>query len=536
MKSLLPYLLALCLGVSLPACGGGSNGSAQDPAPSSPTDGGGGGTGGGTGGGSGGAAGGGGDPAGPPVTAVGAALGQATSARIGPAGGTVVSGDGQATLTVPAGALSADTTITMTPIRNESPAGAVGAWRFEPDGLVFAKPATLRLRGLSTDEQARLALATQAADGHWQVAGGALAEGGDTLAVPVPHFSDWAFHEAKFIDPRRADVAVGESLILQAFDLSCDTQADPTCDLLTPLAGNARVLRWEVNGVSNGNAQVGTLTPAGGNTPGARVRYTAPQRLPSANPVAVTAVLAGPGRSEIHLVAQLRVTPVDASWSGEIHVSFFGQRVDRDDTTESRHQVLFEATHEVEGVAVDAPGDGDQVVASLLLTVPTVDYRYQYGYKQDGHETLTEFFSRQPSSFYDDMGYQPVVTLSGLADGRMQVPMATLLSYLAVRGQRTTSEYDGTTGRTTVTREAVDLPMTVGPELGGVPTGVVLRNPVTGAVMGELPGTVEGQLEPGTGPRTWRGHTVLENVSLDFQGQAIPGALEVSWTFIRRGG
>jgi len=527
MNSITRHLGPLLVALALAACGGGQA--------STDT----GGTGSGSGSGSGtppGSSAGGGSGGGSIATAVGVPLGRASSARIGSAGGTVVSGDGQATLTVPAGALTTETTITMTPIRNESPAGAVGAWRFEPDGLVFAKPATLRLSGLSAGEQSRLALATQAADGHWQSAGEAETVGSDTLAVPVPHFSDWAFHEALHVSPRRADVAVGESLILDAFDLRCDKKADPHCDLLTPLTGNAQVLRWEVNGVSNGNAQVGTLTPAGGNPAGARVRYTAPGRLPSSNPVAVTAVVAGPGRSEIHLVAQVRVTPVEASWSGEIHVSFFGQRVDRDDTTESRHQVMFEATHEVEGIAVDAAGDGNQVVASLLMTVPTVDYRYQYGYKQHGHETLTEFFSRQASSFYDDQGYQPVITLNGLDDGRMQVPMATLLTYLAVRGQRTTSDFDATTGLTTVTREAVDLPMTVGPELGGVPTGVVLRNPVTGAVMGELPGTLEGRLEPGTGPRTWRGHTVLENVSLDFQGQAIPGALEVTWTFIRRGG
>jgi hypothetical protein len=530
MKFLLPSLLALCLAASLPACGGGGS-SPLAPAPSSPsspTDGGpgGGGTGGGTDGGG----------TEPPVTAVGAALGQPTSARIGPAGGTLVSGDGQATLTVPAGALSAATTITMTPISNEAPAGAVGAWRFEPDGLVFARPANLRLSGLTAEDQARLALATQAADGHWQVAGGAAMQGSDALSVPVPHFSDWAFHEAKYLMPRRADVTVGDSLIVHAMDLSCDTRAEPGCDLLTPLVGNATVLRWEVNGVSNGNAQVGTLTPAGGSPAGAQVRYTAPQRLPSPNPVAVTAVLAGPGRSEIHLVAHLRVVPAKASWSGEIHVSFLGQRVDRDDTGESRHQVLFEATHEVEDVVVDSQGDGRQVTATLLMTVPTVDYRLQSATTLTGQELLSEQFSRQASGFYDDMGYQPVVTVQGLSDGRMQVPLATLLTYLAVRGQETVSHHDITTGHTTVTRTAIDLPMVVGPDLGSVPTGVVLRDPATGAAMGELPGTVEGQLEPGTGPRTWRGHTVLDNVGLDFQGQAIPGALEVTWTLIRRGG
>lgn len=78
------------------------------------------------------------------------------------------------------------------------------------------------------------------------------------------------------------------------------------------------------------------LTPAPGGVTAASVRDTASERVPVANPVAVTAVLAGPAGSEIQVVSHLRVVRADVAWTGETHLDFLGQRVDGDDTTESR--------------------------------------------------------------------------------------------------------------------------------------------------------------------------------------------------------
>lgn len=76
------------------------------------------------------------------------------SVTIGPAGGTITSGDAQATLTIPAGAVPADTEITITRIENDVATAEVQrpgfdpqvtvAYRFEPEGLQFQQPATLR--------------------------------------------------------------------------------------------------------------------------------------------------------------------------------------------------------------------------------------------------------------------------------------------------------------------------------------------------------------------------------------------------------
>jgi len=91
-----------------------------------------------------------------PLAALGCSSGGETltgvSQMVGPGGGQVVSADGDLTLDIPAGALPADTEIT---VRNLDPAAVgagfpglevAGAYEFGPDGLVFQQPVTVTLR------------------------------------------------------------------------------------------------------------------------------------------------------------------------------------------------------------------------------------------------------------------------------------------------------------------------------------------------------------------------------------------------------
>jgi hypothetical protein len=73
---------------------------------------------------------------------------QPSSASIGAAGGTVSSSDGQASVTIPAGALISNITVTITPVASVSipDVTVVGtAYQFEPGGMAFAKPVTVSL-------------------------------------------------------------------------------------------------------------------------------------------------------------------------------------------------------------------------------------------------------------------------------------------------------------------------------------------------------------------------------------------------------
>ncbi len=75
------------------------------------------------------------------------------SATIGAAGGKLTSPDGKLTLEIPAGALSSDTVITLSksPSLPEQANRLSLAYTLQPDGLAFAKPATVQLKLAASD-------------------------------------------------------------------------------------------------------------------------------------------------------------------------------------------------------------------------------------------------------------------------------------------------------------------------------------------------------------------------------------------------
>src|SRR5689334_1468389 len=76
----------------------------------------------------------------PQPSRVGSPDGPARQLVVGPAGGSLASGDGVLTLTVPAGAVDADTDFTITPISNTAPGGQGSAYRVGPDAVVLLAP------------------------------------------------------------------------------------------------------------------------------------------------------------------------------------------------------------------------------------------------------------------------------------------------------------------------------------------------------------------------------------------------------------
>lgn len=113
--------------------------------------------------------------------------------RIGPAGGIAASSDNRATLTVPAGALTAPVQLTVT-ILGSPPPGSLGpVYDIKPDGTQFNPPASLRLNlnasdlppGVTPD---RLRVATWR-DGAWEPLPTQVNGSGTTLTGEVRHLS-----------------------------------------------------------------------------------------------------------------------------------------------------------------------------------------------------------------------------------------------------------------------------------------------------------------------------------------------------------
>ncbi len=111
---------------------------------------------------------------------------------LGTAGGSVQSSDGKARLDVPEGALTKDTDITLSVMEKEGDT-ASAIYDFQPDGLEFAKPATLRIRlEASVPEGKKAVLAWYDEEkSEWLDLEGSRTDGQDVVANVV-HFTKFA--------------------------------------------------------------------------------------------------------------------------------------------------------------------------------------------------------------------------------------------------------------------------------------------------------------------------------------------------------
>lgn len=153
----------------------------------------------------------------PAVTAKGTPTGGVYTQQVGAGGGRVQSPDGQITIDIPAGALSANTSIGIQPITNQAPLGVGSGYRLTPEGTVFAKPVRITMK-YGNDVPAPFAwIVTQQSNGTWL--GDRNSEPDEatkTVSVQTTHFSDWGV--GRLVDlqlaPQRASVKVKETLKL----------------------------------------------------------------------------------------------------------------------------------------------------------------------------------------------------------------------------------------------------------------------------------------------------------------------------------
>ena len=250
------------------------------------------------------------------VTAVGTPIGIVASVTIGVAGGVLQSGDGRLIVTIPAGALTSNTQVSIQPITNEAPLGFGLGYRLEPEGTTFSVPVTLVFNYtdsmVSQVPEDFLWIVTQAINHSWNaIQHIAHDRNANTLTVQTTHFSDYGV--GKFIEmhlnpvtpfvPTNQSLQLSISGFLRDADITDDDELAPLIpkianlnEDLTPLSpllmGGERLMsfhpvQWTLNGtaapVTN---QFGSLVESGG-----AATYTTPAEIPSVNPVAVTVEL-----------------------------------------------------------------------------------------------------------------------------------------------------------------------------------------------------------------------------------------------------
>jgi len=251
----------------------------------------------------------------PLITDKGTPTGDPSATSIGSPGGTAVSTDGNLTVSIPSGALSSATSISIQPITNKAPLGLGFGYRLLPEGTTFNKPVKItfhyndQLLQQSLDDF--LWIVTQAEDNSWNaLLKSVVDKNAKTVSIETTHFSDWAL--GKFIDftlnPSMYYIKKGKSVHLWLSGFSRDKALSDNDELvpltpitelgdgLTPLTPippvesrlmDFRVKQWTLNGVaapvSNTNGSL--------NASGYSANYTAPNKRPTANPVAVTVQL-----------------------------------------------------------------------------------------------------------------------------------------------------------------------------------------------------------------------------------------------------
>ncbi len=244
----------------------------------------------------------------PAVTDVGAPSGDPVTKKIGPAGGAIASADGKLEIVIPEGALAAETEISVTPLSATGP-GAFAAWRLGPEGTTFAAPVTVRVVA-SDDDLAgsgpeALRIGTQRPDRTWGVVKDATIDG-KTIAVQTTHFSDWAALLGWQLRPGSAKVKTGQTQQLDVrYCHYVATEEQELVGIMTECQENdimPMLGPWAVNGVSGGSSAVGTVTASE-----ATGTYTAPSKVPDANPVAVSVEFNPLQRGKVLLVSNIDV-------------------------------------------------------------------------------------------------------------------------------------------------------------------------------------------------------------------------------------
>ncbi|MBO9618454.1 MAG: hypothetical protein J7539_05400 [Niabella sp.] len=254
----------------------------------------------------------------PLVRPKGVAAGGGITKTIGPAGGTLASGDGKLTITIPQGALSTATVIGIEPLSNTNIAGIGGAFRLTPHGQVFAKPVSLTCSWAADADSAgllqTLGLAYQKDDGVWKYVGASSFDVNQkTVTFNTLHFSDWSLMNRISLSPYNKELETGQSQKIQALLF---TQANGD-DLLAPLTnspdgpyfepgypvGNpvplpSKFIRsWELNGP-------GQVT----NSTSTSIEYQAPASVNGTAIATVTLELNAPVNGKFMLLSTLKIT------------------------------------------------------------------------------------------------------------------------------------------------------------------------------------------------------------------------------------
>lgn len=242
------------------------------------------------------------------ITPLGSPVGTVVSKTIGAAGGQLTSNDGRIQITIPAGALNAPKEISLQPITNELPDGIGNGFRLMPHGEQFSKPVTITFSYTEADLKTTLPefldIAYQDPEGSWlAITNPALDKLNKKVSVTTTHFSDWTFFKSLIMEPAEATVPLGGELgvrVITHFPYMDPDDAAPGTDPVKVLKYPRELRPHEIRGWTYTGE--GILSSRVG-----QAYYSAPTKLPDANPEAVVANIRMARKGQFMLVCNITV-------------------------------------------------------------------------------------------------------------------------------------------------------------------------------------------------------------------------------------
>ena len=288
----------------------------------------------------------------PTATAVGAPIGALVKKTIGAAGGDVTSDDGKFKVTIPAGALAADTDIGIQPIENKAFGGVGASYELTPDGQQFAQPVTLSFTYTDADlagsAPEALAVAFQTLEGYWQLVDDISVDTvAKTVSATTPHFTRFASVERFRLDPPDKIVKVNTAAlfsVLECYQPDAQGQGPSMGTDCYPIGATrwSEILSdWKVNGIPGGDSNYGTVVPQasqdtittsqGTTSAIPHADYLAPSHVPDPRDVALSVNLKDPDNASSTVMLVANITVVVDAISGT--VNFKGTRHEYGTTT-----------------------------------------------------------------------------------------------------------------------------------------------------------------------------------------------------------
>jgi len=350
------------------------------------------------------------------VRAKGTLKGDVVSKEIGEAGGSISSADGRLALDIPAGALAANTVISIQSISSTLPMGVGNGYRLNPEGQIFYRPVTITFKyedsALRGSSSRLLYVAYQDESGIWKAINDCVRNSSDnTISGMANHFSDWTIFESYKMKVSDNPIYVNRSTLLTVCQMKMWNVFGETVllgDTLT-VPSNA-VTNWKLQGD-------GILLPLGAGTV-----YEAPAVKPVPNPVTVSADIEnvkdanGETIGKLTLLADILVLDGDTSSNGSGGTNDEGHMDFNFKGTDYSFPICFavyDESHQTFGISAAATLSNNLAGSAGIIFSSTTEGKFLFGdLNLPGHSHIEVAFSSDYKTYYSQ--YNNCQTNSGV--------------------------------------------------------------------------------------------------------------------------